>query len=54
MLPLVQNIFGFLPFGFKFLAEGPDFSPNRIALGVVDAVGDLTSVIIGAEQNFPR
>ena len=51
-LTLVQNIFTYLPYFGKAFAAGPAVSPARIAVSVIDAVGDLTSTGIGAFKAF--
>jgi hypothetical protein len=50
ILPLVGNIFGFLPYCFKYLAEGEDFSLNRLVLASIDSVCDFASIAATAAQ----
>jgi len=52
VLPLVGSIFGFLPYCFKYLAEGEDFSLNRLALALIDGVCDSASIGITAAQQL--
>lgn len=47
-LKLLGNLFTYIPYFGKAFAEGPSGSPARIAVGVIDAVGDVSSTIISA------
>jgi hypothetical protein len=47
-LTLVGNLFSYIPYFGKAFAEGPATSPQRIGVGIVDGVGDVSSAIVAA------
>ncbi len=51
-LLMIQNIFSFIPFIFKPLGIGDeDATPNKLALGIIDGVCDLTVLGLAVAQS---
>ena len=56
VIPMLANIFGYLPYVGKITATGPAFqfpeNPQRGAAAAVDLLGDFTSGILNTVANF--